>query len=395
MVATVTHQAPDDRFTSLRAASRECFFEWAREADALNCFPERSIECLRELGLMRSAIPQELGGLSFDIEQLCETARLVGQGCLSTALVWSMHTQQLATLTGNGDKKLYPVLRELAKSGALIASVTTERGKGGDLFQAHAALQPHLDGTVSLARIAPIVSYGRHADWYLLTLRASEIALENDVRFVLLNKNDGVITAEGDWHAMGVRGTQSVPMEFSATVSSCRVLASDYRMLVLNYFVPVGQMLWSASWFGCVEGLFFRLMESLFAVRKPFANKLKSDLFVSRVGDIQIKLKSMQAMLALSMQCYSSARKGELAAKENLIDTVNALKVYVSEQARQVVDDIMVIAGFASSYLADSPLAIERIYRDILSARLMFSNDVLRRSVGLQTIGALRSRRWQ
>ena len=389
-MTTQIYRAAEDRLAALRTASQERFVEWAHETDTLNCFPRRCIECLRELGLMRAAIPQEQGGLSFNIEQLCETARLIGQGCLSSALIWSMHTQQIATLVGSGDKALHPLLCELAESGALVASVTTEPGKGGDLFKAGAALQQHHDGTVSLARIAPIVSYGDQAGWYLLTLRTSEVAGDDDVRFVLIKRKEGTITVEGDWHALGVRGTQSVPMHFAATVPGTRILAGDYRALVLNHFVPTGQILWSASWYGCAEGLFSRLMESMFAARQPLVDKLRSDLFVTRIANIRIQLMTMQAMLELAMRRYDLARQGVPDAQRDLISIVNSLKIHVSEQAHQIVNEIITIAGFAASYLVNSPLAIERIYRDILSARLMFSNDVLRRSIGLQTVQALR-----
>jgi acyl-CoA dehydrogenase len=374
---------------SLEEASRSQLLAGAIMADKLNQCSLDNLALVRSLGLMGAAVPNDRGGLGLEIEQLASIASVIGKGCLSTALIWSMHTQQVNVLAHSRSRCAAHALEQVVEQGRLVASVTSEAGKGGDIFRALAPIGAQAEGRVSVARTAPTVSYGLQSHYYLVTMRADEHAPETDVRFVLVSREDGDIESTGEWNAMGVRGTQSIPMAFNAVVNVEHVLPENFRSVALRHFVPCGQILWVASWLGAAQGLFERMLEQVAENKHVLSVKLKSDLYVSRVAELKTRLLAIEGFIghtvALYKKCLSDSIDGVDA---DLIVRVNALKVYVSEQVVVIVDNILELSGLARGYCVEPSLGVERLYRDLLSAKLMYSNDSLRRSIGIHAIKA-------
>jgi len=381
----------DSMLALLEEASRSQLLEGAVKADKLNQFPVENIELIRRHGLMGAAVPKVAGGLGLEIEQLAAVALVIGKGCLSTALVWSMHSQQVAVLAQSRSGAAAEALEQVVEEGVLIASVTSEVGKGGDIFRALAPIVTQKDGRIAFERTAPTVSYGCQSLYYLVTMRADEQAPDTDVKFVLVSRLDGSVVSTGKWDAMGVRGTQSIPMTFQIKTSAENILPEDFRLMALRYFVPCGQILWAASWLGAVQGLFDRMLEQVAANKKVLGLKLKSDLYVSRIADLKVKLLTIESMLNHTVECYKKFLRHSAGGVDfDLIARVNGLKVSVSEQVVVIVDEILELSGLGKGYRADSSLGVERIYRDLLSAKLMYSNDSLRRSIGIAAIKGFR-----
>ena len=377
----------DALFNKLASLSRSQLLEGAIAADRHNTFPVENVECIRKLGLFGSAVPADEGGLGLSVEQLSRTALILGKGCLSTALIWSMHSQQLSVLCRSRSSVARKVLQRVTRDGVLIASVTSEVGKGADLFRALAPLEVQEDGRVAFRRLAPTVSYGREAAYYLITMRADCTSSESEVRFVIAGRDEGTVDVRGEWNAMGVHGTQSIPLSLDMSVAQGAVLPEAFRPMVLNWFVPHGQILWSASWLGAAQGAFERLLEHQLSIRAALRTRLHSDLYIARVADIEIRLLAANGMLNDTIMRYQdSLLRAENELDMRVIEGVNALKVYVSEQVVAVLDLLMQLAGLSKGYLHDPDVGIERVYRDVLSARLMFSNDELRRSIGFHAM---------
>lgn len=381
----------DSMLTSLEEASRSQLLEGAVKADKLNQFSVENLALVRRHGLMGAAVPKVTGGLGLEIEQLASVALVIGKGCLSTALVWSMHSQQVSVLAKSQSSAAVQALEQVVEEGVLIASVTSEVGKGGDIFRALAPIMTQKDGRIAFERTAPTVSYGLQSLYYLVTMRADEQAPDTDVKFVLVSRLDGGVESTGEWDAMGVRGTQSIPMTFQIKASAENILPENFRLMALRHFVPSGQILWAASWLGAVQGLFDRMLEQVAANKQVFGVKLKSDLYVSRIADLKVKLLAIESMLDHTIECYKRfLRHSTDGVDFDLITRVNGLKVYVSEQVVVIVDKILELSGLGKGYRADPSLGVERLYRDLLSAKLMYSNDSLRRSIGIDAIKGFR-----
>jgi hypothetical protein len=97
------------------------------------------------------------------------------------------------------------------------------------------------------------VSYGEQATWFLVTMRASRESPATDVRLVLLNRADGSVRVDGDWSALGMRGTRSVPMSFDVTVDPGAIIGGSFREIALRTMIPAAHVGWAAAWLGAAR----------------------------------------------------------------------------------------------------------------------------------------------
>lgn len=365
-----------------RSLSHSVLLPSAAAVDAEGRFPHESVKALRESGLFGLLVPAELGGYEADLATFCSVAAAVGEGCLSTALIYAMHCQQVAVLVDHALEEHARSLRQIVDKGSLVASVTSEIGKGGHLLTAKAPLL--MEGSsLRVRRSAPIVSYGEEADLYLITMRSGEDKPDTDVSLVLLNGDDGEIAVEGNWDSMGVRGTQSVPMSFDATVSSRQLVGGlgKFREMAVQTMIPVGHLGWTAAWFGAAKGAYQRFVRQLRSMGARGETDLQSDLFAARLSRVRMHLDMLEALLNEVTRRLDGLRKAEapLEAYEDytLNIVVNSLKVAGSELAFSVANGLVELGGLSKGYLRGNSLGLERTFRDLRSAALMYSNDRL------------------
>ncbi|HEY3607471.1 MAG TPA: acyl-CoA dehydrogenase family protein, partial [Pseudonocardiaceae bacterium] len=181
--------------------------EHAADVDQESRFPVEAMAALRASGLMGLLVPKEYGGLGGELRDLADVAGRLAGACLSTAMVWAMHCQQVDTIVRFGRPALTErLLPRIADGSIYVASVTSERGKGGHLLTATAPLA--IDGDrLRIDRDAPVVTGGLRADAYLITMREHADAAPGQVSLVYAERDQLAITAGGGWHALGMRGT--------------------------------------------------------------------------------------------------------------------------------------------------------------------------------------------
>jgi acyl-CoA dehydrogenase len=356
--------------------------QWAFAVDDENRFPTESVAALRDAGLLGYFVPRDLGGLGGDVGTYCRIAQLLGRECVSTAIVWAMHANQVATLADHGSPAHRPHLREIAERGSLIASVIAEYGRGGDVLKADTPLRPE-NGNLRIERRAPFVSYGAEAGLYLVTMRAGEDRPSNDGRLVLVRPEDGTVMVTGEWDAMGVRGTRTVGMEFDVLVEPARIVGDSLRPVAVSTLIPVAMMGWSAAWIGAAAAAFDRLVHQ---ERRSGSRNWDSDLFLTRLADVRLRLDLVESLLL-----RLASRMDELRAAGAPADAyedpahsilVNNLKIASSRFSFSVADDLMTLAGPGRGYLRSDPGRLERVFRDLRSAAMMYGNDRLLLSNG-------------
>lgn len=378
MTATAVPALGSDAVATARVLARDVVRRHAGAVDAENRFPLEAFAALRESGLIGLLVPQSAGGIGGRFADACEIAAALGEECLSSALIWAMHSQQIAVMADHATEQWHDALADVAARGALVASATTEPGKGGTLLRARAPLQ--VDGDrVRIDRPSPVVSYGAEADYYLVTMRGGASQPETDVRYVLLAGGDGYVT--GGWDAMGMRGTRSVAMHFEAEVPLDRVLAADFRRVAAMTAIPAAHLAWTSAWYGAARGALDRFVALLRDGGARERERLASDLVLTRLGDVRLALDLLDSMLRRLVDRYEAMRASAApaAAYEHAEWTIllNGLKVAGSRLAYDAVDTLITTAGLARGYLRDDTLALERTFRDLRSAALMVGNDEL------------------
>jgi acyl-CoA dehydrogenase len=115
----------------------------ADRADRDAVLPGENLSVLRESGLLALLVPIRDGGLGASLSDAAAIARTLAGSCLSTALVWAMHTSQTdALLRFAGPALRADLLPRLASGRLYLASVTTETGRGSDLFTTACSVSP-------------------------------------------------------------------------------------------------------------------------------------------------------------------------------------------------------------------------------------------------------------
>lgn len=354
----------------------------AHDADAT--FPVESLAALRESGLLGLFVPKEYGGMEADLATFAEVSQGLSAHCLSTGQIWSMHCFQVNTIVRYGSPALKDdLLPRIAAGEVYIASVTSERGRKADLFTAGAPLE--LDGDhVVIDRTAPVVTGGAHADGYLITMRASPDARENEVSLVYADRGDLRTEIVGEWNSLGMRATESLGMVLNGRVPAHNVVGGPggFPEIARECMVPISHLGWSACWLGTARGALDDLMRS--AVKSGSGRKRgdgsQSDLFYERIGRVRISLELVSSYLTRVREEVEHMWLNNAPSTPRLQLQLNTLKVAASDLTFQAVNDLVQLAGLRGGYMKSN--ALERHFRDLRSASLNHANDTLTVGIG-------------
>lgn len=374
------------RETDLLALAREIIpslKERSRIIDEQSQFPLENLALLRQTGLMGLLVPENYGGYGASITTLTQVAQILAGGCLSTAMIWAMHLQQVACLADYANESLKArLLPHVAEGKVFIASVTTERGKGGHLLTAMAPLD-YQDGQVLISREAPTCTGGAYGDGYLLTMRKDAQAPPSDVVLLYAERNQLEVTLQSGWDALGMRGTQSVALTLTGKVPPDQVLHAEgnFTQIALTTMVPIGHLVWAACWLGAIKEAFRDVQRLLRDPRTRKEFPVQSDLFLEKWSRIRMQIDIVNAYLEKTTRDYEQMRStGNIqtlytSAAYNI--QINNLKVFASEQLFETVNQLMQLVGMRYAYLKNDLVSLERTMRDLRSASLMYANDRL------------------
>ena len=346
-------------------------------------FPVEGVKALYDHGLMALMSPKAYGGQEVDLGTFVEVASILAGECLSTALVWSMHSQQVAVVAQHANLELKEkILRSVAERGAFVASATTEAKGGGHILTCSAAAEERDEG-LHIERFSPIVTGGEYAEWFIATIRTSKDIPLNEVSLVAIHKDDThLVDEKNSWNVMGVRGTRSIAVQLSCALDEGDFIGEKgkFKNVALNPMIPLGHIAWSACWYGAIWRAYKVMMKHLREKGAHGGADLKSDLIAERIAQVRLEIDSVKAFLMYSVAEYNKVLDVKDNTYDGFADTsfnilINNLKVMVSEHAFTAIDKMVQIAGIKTGYSTGAH--IERVFRDLRSARLMYANDKL------------------
>jgi acyl-CoA dehydrogenase len=359
--------------------------EHAEEVDTDATFPHDGLAALSNSGLLGLLVPDEQGGLGGDLTDLVEVAQQLAACCMSTALVWAMHCQQTDSLVRFASPWVREhVLPRIARGELYLASVTTEPGKGGHLLTGVAPLERSGE-LLRLDRDAPVVTGGLHATGFLVTMRASDDATAHQLSLVYADRDQLDLAQSADWNTLGMRGTQSVGLKISGTVPAHQIVGEpgEFRTVAVESMAPVGHLGWAACWLGAARGSFGELVGWLRSGKRSRSIDVTSELVAERIARIRMDLELVGGYLhrVTDEVVGLRAEQRSLAGTDVQIH-LNTLKVTAAELTFGAVDRMVQLAGLTTGYRRDSPLPLERTFRDLRSASLNYANDRLLVSTG-------------
>jgi acyl-CoA dehydrogenase len=365
--------------------------EHAARVDREASFPLVPVQALRESGLFGLLVPNEYGGLGGDLGDLAEVAQILAEGCLSTAMIWAMHCQQSDVIARFGTERLCKdVLPRVAAGEVYLASVTTEPRTGSTLLHAHA---PLVDGgtkrVVRLERDAPIVTGGEHAEAFLVTMRDGPDAGTHEVSMVYAAREQLDIQTRGGWNPLGMRGTHSVGLHLAGEVPEHQIVGGrgGFRRAAVESLIPTAHVGWSACWLGAARAAMAGVVGLVRSPRRPRSLDPGSELFAAGLARARVDIELVGAYLNQVVREVCAHR-----AEGRSLDTpvvhihLNTLKVAAAELTHRSVDRLVQLTGFATGYLKDSPVPLERHLRDLRSAALNYANDRLLAAIGAHAL---------
>ncbi|KFZ82027.1 acyl-CoA dehydrogenase [Amycolatopsis sp. MJM2582] len=351
--------------------------EHARAIDETAEFPAEQLAALRRSGLMGLLVPREFGGLGGGLTDLARTSVELGGACVSTAMIWAMHCQQVAAIVAHGGRELREdLLPRIAAGEVYLASVTSERGKGGHLLTAEAPLTPS-GPRLAIHRDAPIVTGGAVADGFLVTMRKGPDAGYDDVSLVYADRAELEVTVgRGSWNPMGMRGTHSVPLTLAGEVAPRNVVGrpGEFREVAIRTFVPAGHIGWAACWLGGARGALAAVLEMIRGPRTRGQFDPASELLRRRLATARLDLDAMAALLGQVIRDAETASDPEAVPVQLRL---NGLKVFAAERALAVVDGMIELTGLRHGYMRGSSIPLERVFRDLRASSLNYANDRL------------------
>ena len=390
---TLTSAGPDVRGPVLSDELLEACGARAAVYDRENRFFTEDFEALRDAGYLQMAVPTELGGLGYNLAQVCAEQRRLAYWAAPTALAVTMHlnnTGVAADLWRSGDTSQEWVLREAAEGGVfaygnaeagndlplLYSTARAERVDGGYRFY----------GRKSFGSLSPV--------WTRLCVHAADDSDPANPRVVhafLKRGAPGIETVE-TWDTLGMRATQShdtiLDGAFASDAEVGRVVAAGLAgadLFILAIFA------WAEVTFANVYvGLAQRALDLAVAGVKsktsiPLGGRsMAYHPYVQHaVADMALELEAMVPHVDRIASDWSTGvdHGGLWAAK------LVAVKHRATAAAQRVVDLAMEVSGGTGMFKSNE---LERLYRDVRCGGFQPANSsVTHEIVGKTALGVL------
>ncbi len=346
----------------------------ADDVDRLARFPHEAIEALRSEGLLGALVPVHYGGKGSSYADIAAMCTALGRHCSSAAMVFAMHQIQVACIVEHcqGTPHFDDFLHAIATSGRLIASATTEIGTGGDVRSSVCSVE--LEGErFSLAKNAPVISYGEYVDDVLVTARRSPDAATSDQVIVHVQRPNLTLEPNTTWDALGMRGTCSIGFRLEATGTIDQIVPLPYAEVSGRTMLPVSHITWAALWLGIAEAA----LEKARVFVRSAARKTPGSVppGARHLADAHVSIDRIRALVDSAVREFVASKDDpERASSMHLALRMNNLKLAASQDVLGIVQTALTVCGIAG-YRNDSEYSLGRLLRDAHSASLMVHND--------------------
>lgn len=354
----------------------------AEQTDREASFPVESLAAMRRTRLLGLLVPADHGGGGGGFSDMVEATTTIARADLTTGLVFAMHCQQVIALVRHGSARLREeLLPAIARGELYLGSITTEPGTGGDLLSSESPLEKS-GGTLVIDRVAPVVTGGRHADGFLVTMRSADADTPTRVDLVYAARDQLSVAVVGDWDPLGMRATESVPMTLRGSVPNWQLVGEPggFRDIAASLFGPAAHLGWSAAWLGTAAGALSRVVRH---VRESRSLDVSSPLVLTNLAAVRERIDVVHALLrhTLAVVDEEEARYGAVTSTAARL-LINTLKTRASEDCFAAVNGLVELVGLRHGYMKNSPTGLERAFRDLRSASLNYANERLRTADG-------------
>ncbi|HZF89090.1 acyl-CoA dehydrogenase family protein [Streptomyces sp.] len=372
--------APED--LSLRervAAAVETARAHAGDVDSEGRFPAEAVAALKRYRLLApEPVPGE--GL-WTAPQIVAVANALGRACASTGMIWAMHQGQIQAVARQ--PRTSPTVRKFLDSAwaeqPLVASLMSEVGAASPR-ESRAYCRADADGgALTIDKNVSVSSYLRQADAGLVVARRSADDPATDAALVLVHRDDLTVSQWRDWQALGMRGTASGGGRVRARTDRDALLEETFGEASARVIMPLSNLGWAACWLGIAESA-FAIAQDAFRRQQ---GRAAPDMLTARTMRLG---RASDALDELAEQIRSIAAEYDAlggATSDAMVRRSNALRLTAAARANEsVLDSFQVIGVDAYREPSTSKWSLSRQIRDVLSARVMISEDRIRLGSG-------------
>ncbi|MGV9254235.1 hypothetical protein [Streptomyces sp. NPDC003697] len=362
------------------AAAVETARVHAGEVDTEGRFPAEAVAALKRYRLLApEPVPGE--GL-WAAPQIVAVANALGRACASTGMIWAMHQGQIQAVARQ--PRTSPAVRKFLDSAweeqPLVASLMSEVGAAGPReSRAYCREEADGSGALTIDKNVSVSSYLRQADAGLVVARRSADDPASDAALVLVHCDDMTVSQWREWQALGMRGTASGGGRVRARADRDALLEETFGEASARVIMPLSNLGWAACWLGIAESAFAVAQD---AFRRQ-QGRLAPDMLTARTMRLG---RASDALDELAEQIRSIAAEYDAlggAASDAMVRRSNALRLTAAARANEsVLDSFQVIGVDGYREPSASKWSLSRQIRDVLSARVMISEDRIRLGSG-------------
>lgn len=327
----------------------------AAKHDADGTFVADGYARLKADGFFSALVPAELGGGGAGVGEMMRAIRVLGAGCGSAALAFSMHSHVVAVNAWRWRHQQAPtdgMLKRVAAENLIMVS------SGGSDWLASAGTATKVDGGFRINARKGFASGSPVGD-----LLATSVVYDDPeagptvLHFPISLKAEG-ISINCNWDVMGMRGTGSQEVVIKdvflpdALVLGRRPQGQWHMLFHIISMIAMPMIL--AAYVGIAEGA--RAKALALATRKG-----EDDITLALVGELENHFAATDMAFERLLDLADNGAPGPSNTNRVMI-----AKTLATQSAIATVDKAMEIAGGASFY---RKLGLERAFRDIQAAR--------------------------
>ncbi|MGH3512099.1 MAG: acyl-CoA dehydrogenase family protein [Pseudonocardiaceae bacterium] len=363
----------------------------AAEIDRTGAFPREGVQALGDAGLLGLLSAPNVGGGGESLAAAAQVIETVGARSASTATVVLMHYAAVAVIEAHGPQD---IRRLIARGDHLSSLAFSEVGSRSHFWapMGTAKAGPEhgpedgSEDTVQLdARKSWVTSAG-HADSYVWSSRPlahQEKAAGGAMTLWLVPSKAAGLRVAAKFDGLGLRGSASSPVSgVNVVVPADARLGDDGAGwdIAMATALPTFLVLNAALSLGIMEALVAEAGAHLARSRLQHLDQTLAEQPVSRaaLARLRIRTDSVRAFLRDTLAALSTGR-------DDAALRVLEVKAVAAEAAAEVADGALQLCGGAAFR---KELAIERLFRDALAARVMApTTEALHDFVGRTCLG--------
>ena len=294
-------------------------------------------------------------------------ARLSG----SAGLIYAMHMSQALTLVRHGGDTPFfrELLQRLVGEQVLVASGTSEKGVGGDIFGSICTIEEDGD-TLTVTKESPNISYLDHAGLILVSaMRLKPNGKKAQMLIAAEMKNTDLQPGRAVGF-MGMRGILNKPYALTVRFAEEALFPDPYPVIARDTMTPSIHIFWASLWSGMAASALDKVRACI--ASSPPAESDVADVMRSELSRLVDKHYAMNALIRDAVVAFDNRESVGGMGMAHTAD-VKRLKVLCSDYLTEICLGALGLVGMRG-YAEAGPYSLSEILRDMMSARVMISN---------------------